>query len=119
MDHILPYLVYLACPIGMGMMMWMMMRGGHGQQTPTERSAVMPQRHALDSAPAGDADHDLELERLRAQLSDLQRQQTTIAAEIGRLATDDLPAATERPERTEATSVSTVHAKPPALDRNC
>ena len=31
MDHILPYLFFLACPISMGLMMWMMMRKDHNQ----------------------------------------------------------------------------------------
>jgi len=33
-DHILPYLFLLACPVSMGVMMWMMMRKDHGQASP-------------------------------------------------------------------------------------
>lgn len=31
MEHVLPYLIVLACPASMGLMMWLMMRG---QKTP-------------------------------------------------------------------------------------
>jgi len=34
-DNILPYLLFLACPISMGVMMWMMMRKDHGR-APTQ-----------------------------------------------------------------------------------
>ncbi|TAN33930.1 hypothetical protein EPN29_04665 [bacterium] len=38
MDHILPYLFFLACPISMGVMMWLM----------------MPRHHKQGSAPTSD-----------------------------------------------------------------
>ena len=34
MDHILPYLFLLACPVSMGAMMWMMMRKDHSHASP-------------------------------------------------------------------------------------
>lgn len=47
-------LIALICPVGMGVMMWLMMRGGKPEQP---------------AAP------DLELQRMRAELDELRRTQ--------------------------------------------
>ena len=50
-------LAFLACPLGMGLMMWMMMRGGRSQP-------------AEDESPAA---QQTELARLRAEIDLLRR----------------------------------------------
>ena len=62
------YLLYLACPIGMGAMMWMMMRNNDQPQTKT---------------PTAGAPGDLS--SLHQQLQSLESQQASIIAEIRRL----------------------------------
>ncbi len=62
-------LAALACPVGMGAMMWVMMRGSrHGQQVglPT-----MP----LESPAGGDLERQAELARMRAEIDQLRAAQ--------------------------------------------
>jgi hypothetical protein len=53
MEQYLPYLVVLACPVGMGLMMWFMMRGQRG------------------AAPS--PDQAAEIARLRAEIASLRQ----------------------------------------------
>ncbi len=68
----LSFLLYLACPIGMGVMMWMMMRGNRSPQN-------------QNSQPAQSAD----LPSLRAQLDSLETQQHAIRLQMQRLDDED------------------------------
>ena len=63
MEQYLPILFILACPVGMGLMMWFMMRGQHGQNT-TQASPVQP-------SPA----QQEEIAMLRAEIATLREQQ--------------------------------------------
>ena len=68
------YLLYLACPIGMGLMMWMMMRNNDQIQTKSPATRK-----------AGD------LAGLHQQLQSLESQQASIMAEIQRLREEERP----------------------------
>jgi hypothetical protein len=60
MPESLYVLAVLACPIGMGAMMWFMMRGGTGKQ---------------DATDSQDAARDAELTQLRAEVDQLRAAQ--------------------------------------------
>ncbi|MBN9607930.1 MAG: hypothetical protein BGO26_06450 [Actinobacteria bacterium 69-20] len=53
----------LVCPLGMGLMMWMMMRGGKGKNVPAE------------TAPRPLSATDAEVARLRAEVDQLRAAQ--------------------------------------------
>lgn len=58
MNSVLLGIAALACPVGMGLMMWMMMRGQRGQHG--------------DDATTGDSDEQRELAQLRAEIDQLK-----------------------------------------------
>lgn len=58
MNSVLLGIAALACPVGMGLMMWMMMRGQRGQHG--------------DGASTGDSDEQRELAQLRAEIDQLK-----------------------------------------------
>lgn len=78
MDALLP-LALLACPVGMGLMMWFMMRGSHG-------------RH--ESQTGGDSLPDLKAEqaRLAEKIEALEVEKTAAAPEPDEIVEKPSPA---------------------------
>lgn len=89
MQYLLSLLPFLACPVGMGIMMWVMMRGNQGPMATT-----VPRRDAgeISATPIGRT-RDEQVAELRARLSRLQAHQQAIADQIteldGKLETPD------------------------------
>jgi hypothetical protein len=86
MDQLLSLLPALACPLGMGLMMWLMMRGTKGQPTEAMEMPAQETPPARTSAAMSPEDR---LAELRAQLDMLQAQQAAIAAQISQLSEED------------------------------
>jgi hypothetical protein len=88
MDQLLSLLPALACPLGMGLMMWLMMRGTKGQPTDAMQMPAQDIPDGQTSAAMGPEDR---LAELHAQLDMLRAQQTAIAAQISQLSEEDQP----------------------------
>lgn len=81
MSQLLYGLAALACPVGMGVMMWMMMRGGHGTNQP---DTPPPHAMAPSMPPAGSSRPVAEeIAGLRAELDQLRAIQRDRAAGSG------------------------------------
>ncbi|MBI3969308.1 MAG: DUF2933 domain-containing protein [Chloroflexi bacterium] len=86
-EYFLSLLPLLACPIGMGLMMWFMMRMNNHQSM---GSSELPTSNPV-SPPLATASGD-RLAQLRAHLGEVQAQQAAIAAQITRLTPEVQPA---------------------------
>jgi len=96
MQNLVYVLPLLACPVGMGVMMWYMNRGMSGQNsgaTGQSKDAQQPgsfvnRRATFSSSPGADLTDDTQAEQLadlRRQLAEVEDQQQSIARAIAHL----------------------------------
>jgi 2,4-dienoyl-CoA reductase-like NADH-dependent reductase (Old Yellow Enzyme family) len=86
MAYLLSILPLLACPLGMGLMMWMMSRGNKSQSM---GGMQMPAQNTPDGQASANLSPDERLAELRAQLSAVQEEQESIAAQMRHLSGED------------------------------
>ena len=116
MQQLLYYLPVLACPVGMGLMMWLMMRGnkngsGHDMSTTRQAAQSGADRYlwregsqAVDYAPpnaqlSDGRTRDEQLTDLHARLADLHERQEAILAEMREMQEPEQAHLTEREQR--------------------
>lgn len=95
MENLLYALPMLACPVGMGLMMWLMSRGGHHQSV----GPAQPPARAIrePGAAPSDGGWDDRLGRLRAELRAIDAQQAELGRRVARLVAEGRPAEETRP----------------------
>lgn len=98
MEQLLALLPALVCPIAMGLMMWMMMRGNTSH---ARNSQEMPEQTVKVNGLADTADRKRRLELLRAHVDELKAQEALLAAELDEGSVEHI--SEDRPHPAQAT----------------
>lgn len=85
MQAILPYLFVLACPVGMGLMLFFMMRMMRQPQQTNQRPLnTSEEGSSLDAPPLGGRTRAEQVAELQARLEEIHAQHERLARELAR-----------------------------------